>query len=84
MDLNRPVGDDTAYDFIRQVGDEPVDIDYRLAIRDLMVDIVHINGNSERKKKVMEAYYAYGEYTQEAQIENFYRVLENVLDESLL
>lgn len=61
VDLNRLVGDDTAYDFIRQEGDEPVDIDYRLAIRDLMVDIVHTNGSAERKKKVMEAYYAYGE-----------------------
>lgn len=60
-DLNRIICDDTHHTFFRELpGDKP-DVDYRVAIRDLMVDISHTNGNGTRKQKIMEAYAAFGE-----------------------
>jgi len=60
-DLNRLIGDDTKHGYFREDSEEAVEVDYRVAIRDLMVDISHTNGNGSRKQKIMDAYAAFGE-----------------------
>lgn len=60
-DLNRLIGDDTKHSFFREDSEEAIEVDYRVAIRDLMVDISHSSNNGSRKQKIMDAYAAFGE-----------------------